>query len=216
MRMKEKKEFLKLCGMGLVLFWGGFACGGGSSTTTSADVCNIRQLNNTASDSVAIGSTLLNGNTVIQSFFVPAGSDQSFSKVKIGLVREGYPIGRLTLKVQTDNSDSPSGVEVSTATSVNLDYTSDSALNTSTFKTTHEWYTFSFGSSVTFTQNKRYWLVLTTSAALNATTYVMWTGVNTNPYTSGRAMYLAGSLAGANYSTAAITDDRDLTFAMCQ
>ncbi len=183
------------------------------SSDFGTDICTLSQTHYEASQAVPIGSTLLRSTALTQS--VQTGeSDVIITKTKLGLMRQGWPTGRLTLKLEQDNAGKPSGLELTSATAT-LDFISDEARATSTLETYHQWFDFDFGTDVTLTANKTYWLVVRTSAAQNESTYPLWTASNLNPYTTGVGLYESTTLSGTQFTDLAITENRDLTFALC-
>ena len=205
---------LMICGVGLVVLTS-CALTSSSSGTFGTDICLTNQTSGDTTKGLPVGSQGFNGTAVGQTVRTPLGADTVITKAKLGLYRAGWPNGQLTFRIQTDNGGSPSGVDVSAATVTTLAYTSNQTLLTSTFKTYHEYFDFDFGSDVTLTNDTVYWLLLRTSAAVNASTYVVWAGINGNPYTSGAAYYENMTTGSSVFTNAQVTAERDTVFALC-
>lgn len=119
-----------------------------------------------------------------QSFTLSA--EGFVASVLLCLRKFGSPTGTLTLRIETDSSDAPSG----TLADVNFTTTKNEA-DLSATAWVDEVFTFATGATL---PAGTYWLVLSTSRSLSTTNFIRWGGDCDSPtYTGGIARHYTGS-----------------------
>lgn len=119
-----------------------------------------------------------------QSFQLDSEGD--VPTVRLWLRKQNTPTGNLTVKIETDNSGSPSGTTVTDGTSASVAVT--------TLSSSYSWITFTFSGEPSLTGSTSYWLVLETSDAQDGDEYVAWGADGSVPsYASGEMKSEASS-----------------------
>jgi hypothetical protein len=187
-----------------------------STNTFDGLSCPVNQTTGVeASAGLGVGNQTYNGTAIAQTFRTPISQDISITKARLGLYRQGWPNGQLTLRIQTDNGGSPSGSDVSSVAVQTLSYTSTESTQTSTFKTYAEFFDFDFSSAVSLTKDTLYWIILRTTATVNTNTFVLWAATTQNPYSSGGAFYESMTTGSSIFRNDLIGTTRDTVFALC-
>jgi len=103
------------------------------------------------------------GEKCAQSFQVSAGGI-ACSKVELFLYKSATPTDNVVIRIETNNSGSPSGTLVDANATVAV---AGSGLST----TPGNWYTFTFPTSITLATSTLYWLVVSRSGSRDETNY---------------------------------------------
>ncbi len=202
-----------------VLVNGDFATGSSSpfavTNVASVSVTGAEYTSGNQDSDVALMFDTSTKTKLVQSFvnsqYVAFNCDQ----VQLYLKKVGSPTGTLTLRVETDNNNLPSGTLLHANAT---DTVTESSLSTS-----YGLISFTM-SAFSIPYNVRYWLVLTTDRAASGTNYVVWGADASSPsYASGEmksldsfitwtaenkdAVFNVTGTRNSTASLAAVTDD---------
>lgn len=172
---------------------------GGSNTDDEITGCIQESTATTSGAEVGIGSLLLNGDSVAQSFTVNQVS--TIASVDVKLLAEGTPTGVLTLSIDNDSSGSPSGSSLSSG-ELNIEEI--------TQNTTEEYYTFTLDNPISVEASTLYWIRITSSYARSLTNFIYWFASGGDEYENGKALY-HDAIEGRWFNTL-IGSGTDLTF----
>ena len=100
-------------------------------------------------------------------------SVNSVQSVKLWLKKIGSPTGNLTVKIQTDNSGSPSGTTITNGTS--------NTVAASSLATSYGYITFTFATPPSLGLSTQYHIVLETADSQSNTNYVAWGADGSSP-----------------------------------
>jgi len=125
-----------------------------------------------------------------QSFTTGVGEALIPENAKLYLKRIGTGSGTLTADIETDNSNTPSGTQQCTSSTV------DSAIDVGT---TYGLINFTYSSSTcSLTANTKYWIVAKPSAGNGSTNYVAWGYLGAGGFTGGdMKQYTSGNWGGS-------------------
>lgn len=164
---------------GNVSTWSGASSAWTAATSSDFDV-NITTSAVSALDKLAQSFTTASTKTIID--------------VVLYLRKVGSPTGTMTLRLETDNSGSPSGTLAHANATITVD---ESGLSTSYANVSFNWTDFSLPAGT-------YWLVLSTSRSASNTNYVAWGADGSSPAFSGGEMKSEASAAWSAQSKDAI------------
>ena len=147
----------------------------------------------------------LGGDEVAQSFQVQ--SAKTISQIFLRFIKLGTPAhissdqaASVAMELRDDSSNTPNGGLLASSTLPVASIGSESS----------NFYTFDFNQSVTLTANKTYWLRLKGVYQSSSSDLIQWMGNDSNPYSSGAALYETSTSDEWSYSSIGIT--RDLLF----
>lgn len=139
--------------------------------------------------SVTVGTTTSN-NAQGQSF--TPGASLLLSEVRIPLRKNGSPTDNVTLTIQSDASNKPSGTVLGTASRSR----SGTPITTTSF-----WTTFKFTTPISLSASTKYWMVVQRSGAVDAANYYFIETNTASGYAGGGTSTLSVATWGAESAT---------------